>query len=118
VLHDDLTGLVLGPDEPRPDLTLVVLNDEGGGIFSLLEQGAPEHAASFERVFGTPHRVRLDAVCAGLGVGYRRVDDLSALPGALGGVGDGVRVVEVPASREGLREGHAAVRAAVLAALS
>jgi len=117
VLHD-LTGLVLGPDEPRPDLTLVVLNDAGGGIFSLLEQGAPEHAASFERVFGTPHRVRLDAVCAGLGVAYRRVDDLSALPGALGGVGDGVRVVEVPASREGLREGHAAVRAAVHAALS
>jgi 2-succinyl-5-enolpyruvyl-6-hydroxy-3-cyclohexene-1-carboxylate synthase len=117
VLHD-LTGLVLGPDEPRPDLTLVVLNDTGGGIFSLLEQGAPEHAASFERVFGTPHRVRLDAVCAGLGVAYRRVDDLSALPGALGGVGDGVRVVEVPASREGLREGHAAVRASVRAALS
>ena len=117
VLHD-LTGLVLGPDEPRPDLTLVVLNDEGGGIFSLLEQGAPEHAASFERVFGTPHRVRLDAVCAGLGVAYRRVDDLSALPDALGGVGDGVRLVEVPASRKGLREGHAAVRAAVHAALS
>jgi 2-succinyl-5-enolpyruvyl-6-hydroxy-3-cyclohexene-1-carboxylate synthase len=117
VLHD-LTGLVLGPDEPRPDLTLVVLNDTGGGIFSLLEQGAPEHAASFERVFGTPHRVRLDAVCAGLGVAYRRVDDLSALPGALGGAGDGVRLVEVPASREGLREGHAAVRAAVQAALS
>jgi hypothetical protein len=51
-------------------------------------------------------------------VAYRRVDDLSALPGALGGIGDGVRVVEVPASREGLREGHAAVRASVRAALS
>jgi 2-succinyl-5-enolpyruvyl-6-hydroxy-3-cyclohexene-1-carboxylate synthase len=117
VLHD-LSGLVLGPDEPRPDLTLVVLNDSGGGIFSLLEQGTPEHAASFERVFGTPHRVRLDAVCAGLGVDYRRVDELGALPGALGGRGDGVRVVEVPATRDGLRDAHAALTAAVNAALA
>ena len=42
-LHDT-TGLVIGPDEPRPDLTIVVLDDRGGGIFHLLEQGAPEHA--------------------------------------------------------------------------
>ena len=117
VLHD-LSGLVLGPDEPRPDLTLVVLNDSGGGIFSLLEQGTREHAASFERVFGTPHRVRLDAVCAGLGVDYRRVDELGALLGALGGPGDGVRVVEVPAARGGLRDAHAALTAAVNAALA
>jgi 2-succinyl-5-enolpyruvyl-6-hydroxy-3-cyclohexene-1-carboxylate synthase len=41
-LHD-VTGLVLGPQERRPDLTIVVLNDEGGGIFSLLEQGAAEY---------------------------------------------------------------------------
>jgi 2-succinyl-5-enolpyruvyl-6-hydroxy-3-cyclohexene-1-carboxylate synthase len=116
LLHD-LTALVRGSDEPCPDLTLVVLNDSGGGIFSLLEQGAPAHGASFERVFGTPHRVRLDALCAGLGVDFLRVDELSALPGALGGPGDGVRVVEVPAERGGLRDGHAALRAALNAAL-
>jgi 2-succinyl-5-enolpyruvyl-6-hydroxy-3-cyclohexene-1-carboxylate synthase len=116
-LHD-LTGLVIGPDEPRPDLTFVVLNDAGGGIFSLLEQGAPEHAGPFERVFGTPHRVRLDALCAGFGLEHRRVEDLAALAAALGGAGDGIRVVEVPARREGLREGHEALRAAVRAALS
>jgi 2-succinyl-5-enolpyruvyl-6-hydroxy-3-cyclohexene-1-carboxylate synthase len=113
-LHD-LTGLVIGPEEPRPDLTLVVLNDAGGGIFSLLEQGAPEHAGSFERVFGTPHRVRLEALCAGLGVEYHRVDDPAALAEVLGGAG--VRMLEVPARRDGLRDGHAALRAAVHAAL-
>ena len=53
LLHDT-TGLVIGPDEPVPDLTIVVLNDGGGGIFHLLEQGGPEHAGAFERVFGTP----------------------------------------------------------------
>ena len=73
-LHDQ-NGLVLGPDEPRPDLTIVVVNDDGGSIFALLEQGADEHAASFERLFGTPHGVRpgvgvrgdADAVHAGRG---------------------------------------------------
>jgi 2-succinyl-5-enolpyruvyl-6-hydroxy-3-cyclohexene-1-carboxylate synthase len=112
VLHD-LTGLVLGPDEPRPNLTLVVLNDSGGGIFSLLEQGAPEHAASFERVFGTPHRVRLDRICMGLGIGFRKVDELRQLRPVLDAHGDGVRVVEVPANRGSLRGGHAAVRRAI-----
>ncbi|WP_051581264.1 2-succinyl-5-enolpyruvyl-6-hydroxy-3-cyclohexene-1-carboxylic-acid synthase [Pseudonocardia acaciae] len=117
VLHD-LTGLVVGPYERAPELTLVVLNDAGGGVFSLLEQGAPEYAGSFERVFGTPHAVRLDAVCAGLGIGHRRVDDLGGLADALAGGSEGVRVLEVPASRAGLRAGHAAVRAAVDAAVS
>ncbi len=51
-LHD-LPGLLLGPDEPRPDLCLVVVNNDGGGIFSTLEQAA--FAGPFERVFGTPH---------------------------------------------------------------
>ena len=54
-LHDQ-TGLVIGPDEPRPDLTIVVANDDGGSIFSMLEQGAPAHAEAFERLFGTPAR--------------------------------------------------------------
>ena len=76
-LHDS-TGLVIGPDEPRPDLTIVVVNDDGGGLFSLLEQGAPEHAAVFERVFGTPHGVDLAALCAATGTSYDRLDTASA----------------------------------------
>jgi 2-succinyl-5-enolpyruvyl-6-hydroxy-3-cyclohexene-1-carboxylate synthase len=111
LLHDT-TGLVIGPDEPRPDLTIVVLNDGGGGIFSLLEQGAPEYAAGFERVFGTPHQVRLAGLCASLGVPHRLVTDLAELPAALA-PGLGIRVVEVPAERAGLRRGHADLRAAI-----
>ncbi|MFC5992594.1 2-succinyl-5-enolpyruvyl-6-hydroxy-3-cyclohexene-1-carboxylic-acid synthase [Pseudonocardia hispaniensis] len=111
LLHDT-TGLVIGPDEPRPDLTLVVLNDRGGGIFSLLEQGAPEHAGAFERVFGTPHPVDLAAFCAALGVAHTHVEDLAGLPAAVA-PGPGLRMVEVRADRAVLRSGHAALRAAV-----
>ena len=57
-LHD-ATALVIGPDEPRPDLTIVVANDDGGSIFATLEQGAPEHASSYDKLFGTPHGVDL-----------------------------------------------------------
>ena len=55
-LHD-MTGLVIGPHEPRPDLTIVVSNNDGGAIFSTLEPGEPRHARAFDRVFGTPHGV-------------------------------------------------------------
>jgi 2-succinyl-5-enolpyruvyl-6-hydroxy-3-cyclohexene-1-carboxylate synthase len=115
LLHDS-TGLVIGPDEPRPDLTLVVLNDDGGGIFGLLEQGAPEHAAAFERVFGTPHGVDLAALCAATGTGHALVD-VADVAVALA-PGRGVRVVEVRAGRRELRRGHAQLRAAVEAAVA
>ena len=63
-LHD-APGLFAGPEEPRPDLVLVVVNNDGGGIFSLLEQAA--FAGPFERVFGTPHGAVLGQVAAAAG---------------------------------------------------
>jgi 2-succinyl-5-enolpyruvyl-6-hydroxy-3-cyclohexene-1-carboxylate synthase len=108
LLHDT-TGLVIGPGEPRPDLTIVVLNDGGGGIFGLLEQGAPEHAGAFERVFGTPQTVDLAALCAATGVEH--VAGVPLDPPS------GIRVAEVRAERASLRDGHAALREAVAAAL-
>ena len=58
------TGLVIGPDEPRPDLTIVVVNDDGGSIFAMLEQGDPAYADRYDRLFGTPHHVDLASLCA------------------------------------------------------
>ncbi len=97
-LHD-CNGLVLGPDEPRPDLTIVVANDDGGAIFATLEQGGPEFARSFERVFGTPHGVSLRALCAATRTAYERVDDPDELPALLTETPTGIRVLEVPISR-------------------
>lgn len=65
-LHD-VGGLWLGSLEAAPRLRLVVPDDRGGSIFHTLEQGGPEHEASFERVFGTPHATDLAAVAAGYG---------------------------------------------------
>jgi 2-succinyl-5-enolpyruvyl-6-hydroxy-3-cyclohexene-1-carboxylate synthase len=115
LLHDN-TGLVIGPDEPRPDLTIVVLNDDGGGIFGLLEQGDPAHAAAFERVFGTPHGVDIAALCAATGTGHA-LADVPEVAAALAPA-PGLRVVEVRAGRRELREGHAQLRATVAAALA
>ena len=114
-LHDS-NGLALGPLEQRPDLTIVVLNDDGGGIFSLLEQGNPEHGASFERVFGTPHGTDLGRLCAAHGVQHtlvrERADFLDAVRWQ-----PGLRVVEVQADRAELRGVHERLHAAVRSAL-
>jgi 2-succinyl-5-enolpyruvyl-6-hydroxy-3-cyclohexene-1-carboxylate synthase len=112
LLHDT-TGLVIGPDEPTPDLTIVVLNDRGGGIFHLLEQGGPEHAAAFERVFGTPHRVDLAALAAATGVPHSRPDGPTAVAAELARPARGLRLVEVTADRSDLRGAHGRLRAAV-----
>jgi 2-succinyl-5-enolpyruvyl-6-hydroxy-3-cyclohexene-1-carboxylate synthase len=102
-LHD-APGLVLGPAEPRPDLCLVVVNNDGGGIFSMLEPAAFE--ASFERVFGTPHGAGVEHYARAAGVPYLRLDKAAELPGVLADP-PGLRVVEVRTDRAG----QAALRA-------
>ncbi|MQY30247.1 2-succinyl-5-enolpyruvyl-6-hydroxy-3-cyclohexene-1-carboxylic-acid synthase [Nocardia aurantia] len=111
-LHD-ASGLLIGPGEPRPaDLTIVVANDDGGGIFELLEQGDPQYAGVFERVFGTPHGMDLAALCAAYRVPHRQVDP-AQLATELTGHAHGMRVLEVATERSSLRELHALVRAGI-----
>jgi len=114
-LHD-ANGLVLGPEEPRPDLTVVVVNNDGGAIFGLLEQGGPGHEAAFERVFGTPHRVDLAALCAATRTPHVLASTRNELRTALAVV-QGVRVVEVRTDRTAAvaldRQLHAAVARAL-----
>lgn len=114
-LHD-ANGLLIGPGEPRPDLTIVVANDDGGGIFGLLEQGSPEHAAAFDRVFGTPHGSDLAALCAAHHVEHVEAS-LADLPAALA-PRSGLRVVEVRTERTGLRALHARIRDGVARVLA
>ncbi|MDO8105803.1 2-succinyl-5-enolpyruvyl-6-hydroxy-3-cyclohexene-1-carboxylic-acid synthase [Isoptericola sp. b441] len=96
-LHD-AGALLMGPDEPRPDLQVVVAADGGGSIFATLEHGERRLAHLAERVMATPHRADLGALCAGYGVPHRRVD-VDELPAALARPVQGLEVLEVPVDR-------------------
>ena len=101
-LHD-ATALALGPHELRPDLTIVVANDDGGSIFATLEQGAPEHAASYDLLFGTPHGVDLASLCAATRTPHWRVSERSELEHALASPNGGIEVIEVVLRRDNRR---------------
>ncbi|WP_106401518.1 2-succinyl-5-enolpyruvyl-6-hydroxy-3-cyclohexene-1-carboxylic-acid synthase [Actinocorallia populi] len=94
-LHDQ-NGLVMGPAEPVPDLALVVVNNDGGGIFSLLPQASLR--GSFERIFGTSHQVELAHIAAAHGIPYKRLEKASGLSRAV--AGEGLRIVEARTDRE------------------
>jgi 2-succinyl-5-enolpyruvyl-6-hydroxy-3-cyclohexene-1-carboxylate synthase len=111
-LHD-LTGLVIGPAEQRPDLTIVVANDDGGSIFATLEQGAAAYANRFEKVFGTPHGADLGALCTGLRIPHWRVGDRAELAHALANPNGGIEVVEAVVRRDNRRTLDAELRALV-----
>jgi len=65
-LHD-LSALV---DTPKQNLTLFVIDNNGGGIFSTLPQAG---VAGFEKIFGTPHNANLESIIRGFGIEVTRV---------------------------------------------
>ena len=111
-VHDS-SGLLIGPTEPRPrNLTIVVSNDNGGGIFELLEQGDPRFSDVSSRIFGTPHDVDIAALCRAYHVDNQQIE-VDGLADALRQPFDGMRVLEVKADRSSLRALHASIRAAL-----
>jgi 2-succinyl-5-enolpyruvyl-6-hydroxy-3-cyclohexene-1-carboxylate synthase len=111
-VHDS-SGLLIGPTEPTPrQLTIVVSNDNGGGIFELLEQGDPRFSDVSARIFGTPHDVDVGALCRAYHVESRQIE-VDELESALDEPGAGMRVLEVKADRSTLRRLHAAIKAAL-----
>jgi 2-succinyl-5-enolpyruvyl-6-hydroxy-3-cyclohexene-1-carboxylate synthase len=97
-LHD-ATGLIIGQSEPRPDLRLVVANDDGGSLFATLEQGEPAHMGAFERLFGTPQGVQFEALAAAAGIGYRQAEAADELAEILAEPPAGVVLVEAVIDR-------------------
>jgi 2-succinyl-5-enolpyruvyl-6-hydroxy-3-cyclohexene-1-carboxylate synthase len=114
-LHD-LTGLLIGEGEPVPDLTVVVPDNDGGGIFAQLEPGEDRHARDYRRVFGTPHGRDLVAVAEALGWAATRVSSADQLPDALA-LG-GPRVVVVRTDQRAEAALAVELRAAAAAALA
>ena len=96
-LHD--TNALLIAAELKGSLTVVLVNNNGGGIFEHLPVAAME--TSFEQYFATPQSVQIDALCAAYGVAHQRVADWAELVAAISSLPEqGVRVIEVPTDRK------------------
>jgi 2-succinyl-5-enolpyruvyl-6-hydroxy-3-cyclohexene-1-carboxylate synthase len=92
----DAAGLLAGRSDPGAAVTVIVVDNDGGGIFSFLSQAQELPPAQFERYWGTPHGVDVGAVAAAYGAGVSSLgcrDDLDRLIEAAGTPGVRVGVV-------------------------
>ena len=117
--YHDLNGL-LAARRFGLDLVVVVINNDGGGIFSFLPQAEVLDHQTFELLFGTPTGFDIEAAARLYGLGHARPRDWpafrQALCRALGS--SGVTVIELRISdRERNVAQHRAVWAAVADAL-
>lgn len=112
-LHD-LSGWLAAKAAP---LTVVVVNNDGGGIFSFLPiAGRTPH---FERLFGTPHHVDFEAVAKLAGARLHRPTQLAELARAVRASFEstGLELIEVRTDRAANVEAHRSLNAALVAAL-
>ena len=114
--YHDMNGL-LAAKLHALDATVVLLNNDGGGIFSFLPQAA--HPAHFEQLFGTPHGLDFAPAAALYGARYTRAATWDAFRAAVtaGTGGRGLHVVELRTDRVRNVALHRAAWAAVAAAL-
>jgi 2-succinyl-5-enolpyruvyl-6-hydroxy-3-cyclohexene-1-carboxylate synthase len=112
-LHD--ANALLGLADRGVDVTVVVVDNRGGGIFSFLPQATALPPERFELLFGTPHDVDLAALAGAHGLPVTTVTAPADLRGAL--AGSGPRVVLVPTDRAANVAVHEAVHAAVAASV-
>jgi len=122
LLHD-APGLALGPAEPRPDLCVVVVNNDGGGIFEGLEPARFKGGTGdgpFERVFGTAHGASIEGLAAAFGIPYTLVERPGDLAKALAAAlpGTGPRIVEARTGRAANADLRARMFAAAVVAAS
>jgi len=115
MLHD-ANGLMLARTE-GVDAVFVVVNNDGGGIFSFLPQA--EFPEDFERLFGTPHGIDLGALATLHGCGHSRVEYASELPEALSAARNegGVQMIELRTDRDANVALHMRLIGAVATAL-
>jgi 2-succinyl-5-enolpyruvyl-6-hydroxy-3-cyclohexene-1-carboxylate synthase len=95
LLHD-IGGLAALRDVSTP-VRIIVINNDGGGIFHFLPQEESMPAEEFEALLGTPRGIDVAKAAELFGIDYGRVADLADLPNALG---SGTRLIEVPVDRQ------------------
>jgi len=117
LLHD-ASGLLWGVKRCR-SAVIVVIDNGGGGIFSMLPQASLPRD-EFELLFGTPHGLDLEAVARAAGAGVRTVDSARVFVPAVheAAATGGVQVVRVRVDRGRAVEMRRSVSQAVSAALA
>lgn len=98
-LHD-LSALA---NQVNENLTVFVVDNNGGGIFSTLPQSGVD---GFETLFGTPHNLNLEKIIAGFDLPVQRVKSESDLIQIIASQPEGLHfvVVEVPSRSENAQE--------------
>jgi 2-succinyl-5-enolpyruvyl-6-hydroxy-3-cyclohexene-1-carboxylate synthase len=116
-LYHDMNGLWAIGRHRLVGVTVVVLDNGGGGIFEFLPQA--RHRDVFEEVFATPLGLRLERVADLYGLDFVGVEEAAQLPGALSAAVAAERpaLVCVRFSREASVRGHRACWEAVAEAL-
>jgi len=96
--YHDMNGM-LAAKAHAIDATIVVINNDGGGIFSFLPQAANEK--HFEKLFGTPHGLEFSHAAALYGATYHLASDTDSLRrGVTAGIeGKGLHIVELRTDR-------------------
>lgn len=106
-LHLQRELLVNHGGDEAPSLVVVLLNNQGGGIFDLLPQAScPSEEGWFERLFLTPQQVDFSLATGAFGVPYRLAETLAEFEGAYRDLlgTPGVSLLEVRFPLEGTRE--------------
>jgi 2-succinyl-5-enolpyruvyl-6-hydroxy-3-cyclohexene-1-carboxylate synthase len=117
--YHDLNGLLAAAKHDL-DLLVILVNNDGGGIFSFLPQAEADALGdAFETLFGTPHGLAFRPFVEAYGGKCVRVASWPEFRAAVdsGLAAGGLQVVEVPTERRRNVEQHRAVWRAVGAAL-
>ncbi|MFT7473114.1 MAG: 2-succinyl-5-enolpyruvyl-6-hydroxy-3-cyclohexene-1-carboxylate synthase [Verrucomicrobiales bacterium] len=109
-LHD--VGGILDAARQGTALTVVIPNNDGGGIFSLLPIRAAIGPDTFDELFHTPHGTTFDFLGGLEGVTHVRTTDLASALDETSGA-QGVSIVEVPVDTESRLQLHDTILSAI-----
>lgn len=101
----DMNGL-LAARQNQANLTIILVNNDGGGIFSFLPQASDK--THFESLFGTPHGLDFAHAAELYGADYTKISDWEAFDAELdeSQTIDGLNIIEIPTKREDNVEKH------------
>jgi 2-succinyl-5-enolpyruvyl-6-hydroxy-3-cyclohexene-1-carboxylate synthase len=114
-LFHDMNGLAAARAASAP-LRVVVLNNDGGGIFEFLPQAGQIERAEFEALFGTPLGLDVAKIAAVHGLRHERIASLAELAAATAPVDHAL--IEIPVDRRANVELHRRLGDVAAAALA